>query len=93
MEVPSTEWRAAPWDEAGAVAQAPVASRWRLLPGVVRHTFTHFHLEVQVLTGDVKVGVSKGGVWVLPEALKDHALPTVMKKIIAHARGGRKSAG
>ena len=88
MEVPSTEWRTVAWTEAEAAAFAPVSTRWRRLPGVVRHTFTHFHLELAVLAGDVRAGYEKGGVWVPADALGEHALPTVMKKVIAHARGG-----
>jgi A/G-specific adenine glycosylase len=89
MEVPSTDWRAAPWDEAEAKAAAPVAAKWRALTGVVRHTFTHFHLELAVLAGEVRDGFSKGGgQWVHLDALGEHALPTVMKKVVAHARFG-----
>lgn len=88
MEVPSTEWREAPWSEAEARAQAPVPARWTLLPGTVGHVFTHFRLELQVLAGAVRAGYARGGVWVAPEALADQALPTVMRKIIAHARAG-----
>ena len=90
MEVPSTEWREAPWDEAEARASAPVAAKWRALTGVVRHTFTHFHLELAVLAGEVRAGFSKGGQWVPLDALGEHALPTVMKKVVAHARLGPK---
>jgi A/G-specific adenine glycosylase len=88
MEVPSTPWREAPWSDEDAKATAPVAARWRPLPGVVRHTFTHFHLELAVWAGEVRAGYAAGGVWVLPDAMGEHALPTVMKKVIAHARGG-----
>jgi len=87
MEVPSTEWRVRPWNEEEARAAAPVKARWRRIPDVVRHTFTHFHLELVVLAGTARGGGE--GVWVPPERLKDHALPSVMKKVIAHAGGGR----
>ncbi|HUC60803.1 MAG TPA: A/G-specific adenine glycosylase [Alphaproteobacteria bacterium] len=49
MELPTTEWRAEPWPRAAALEAAPVRARWRALPGVVRHTFTHFELELTVL--------------------------------------------
>ncbi len=88
MEVPSTPWREASWSEAEAKAAAPVAARWRLLPGVVRHSFTHFHLELAVLAGEVRAGFAKGGQWTSLDQLSTQALPTVMKKIVAHARGG-----
>ncbi len=92
IEVPSTDWRAEPWTLADASAVAPVAARWRALPGVVRHGFTHFELEITVLAGMVRQAC-RDGVWVAPDQLSEHALPTLMKKIVEHAlRGCRTSA-
>jgi A/G-specific adenine glycosylase len=88
MEVPSTAWREAAWTDDAVKADAPVPARWRPLPGIVRHTFTHFHLELAVWAGEVRAGYGAGGTWVPADALGDHALPTVMKKVIAHAKGG-----
>jgi A/G-specific adenine glycosylase len=88
MEVPSTLWREAPWSEAEAKAAAPVPAKWRLLSGVVRHTFTHFHLELAVLAGTARTGSAAGGQWVKLDDLPTQALPTVMKKVVAHARFG-----
>jgi A/G-specific adenine glycosylase len=62
-----------------------------VLPGVVRHSFTHFDLELMVLTGKTRATkdvTEFGGVWVQPAALNTQALPTVMKKVIAFALGG-----
>jgi A/G-specific adenine glycosylase len=54
---------------------------------VVRHSFTHFDLELQILVGKAaKQSRAADGVWVQPAALGAHALPTVMKKVIAFAR-------
>ncbi len=86
MEVPSTPWRAAGWTPAAARAHAPLAARWRRLPGVVRHTFTHFRLELGVLAASVDGGGAADGVWCPVERLGDYALPTVMKKLARHAR-------
>ncbi len=88
MEVPSTEWRTARWPEGEAKILAPVRARWTRVPDVVRHTFTHFHLELLVLAGRVKNGAHCEGVWVAPDKLGQHALQSVMKKVIAHAGGG-----
>ncbi|HYM03248.1 MAG TPA: A/G-specific adenine glycosylase [Stellaceae bacterium] len=89
IEVPSTAWREAAWTVEEAKAAAPVAAKWRLLPGTVRHSFTHFHLELAVLAGQVRAGVSPGvGRWVPLDQLSGEALPTVMKKVVAHARSG-----
>ena len=51
IELPSTEWREAPWDAAEAVATAPAAADWRALPGTVHHGFTHFRLELGLFAG------------------------------------------
>jgi len=89
MEVPSTDWRAAPWDDAEAERAAPLAAAWRELPGMVRHTFTHFHFEVTVWAAQAdkrQAGTRKDldGRWVALDGLADEALPTVMRKIIDH---------
>ncbi|MCH7930197.1 MAG: A/G-specific adenine glycosylase [Proteobacteria bacterium] len=95
MEVPSTPWRAAAWAPAEARAHAPVAARWRRLPGVVRHGFTHFRLELGVLAATVDGDSPADGVWCLPERFGEHALPTVMKKVARHAlaRAARSRRG
>jgi A/G-specific adenine glycosylase len=139
-----------PWGEefpsrTEALAQAPFRAAWKKLPGVVRHGFTHFELEVEVWFVDVKqhchprpnsrseakAGRGRGprpsrqknaeefapglsvetgnsrppgspslgaqeraspgmtsGVWIGTSNLHAVALPTVMRKIIAHALPG-----
>jgi A/G-specific adenine glycosylase len=90
MEIPSTPWREAPWDEDEAAALAPVKPRsWRALPGLVGHTFTHFHLELAVLVGRVDpVATGTLGIWLKPDHFGEQALPTVMKKVARHALAG-----
>ena len=86
MELPSTEWREAPWTGPEALAQAPLTAGWTELPGLVRHTFTHFHLELRVWAGSVSgTRAPETGRWVRPEELDEQALPTVMRKAIRHA--------
>jgi A/G-specific adenine glycosylase len=101
MEVPSTEWREAAWGVEEARAQAPVVAPvvapvtapWRPLPGVVRHGFTHFRLELEVwaavAAGDLEddAGAAPGAEtrWTRPEDLGAAALPTLMRKVIRHA--------
>ena len=53
MELPSTPWREAPWPAEEACGKAPIIREWTVLPGLVRHTFTHFHLELTVWAGRV----------------------------------------
>jgi A/G-specific adenine glycosylase len=88
MEIPSTEWREEGWTDSAALKSAPASAAWRPLTGIVRHTFTHFHLELSFQAAIVKKRAVKGGVWCPPERLGEHALPTVMKKVVAHALKG-----
>ena len=87
MEVPSSEWRPQTMPTLQAVIEAaPVNAAYRLLPGIVRHTFTHFHLEIAVAVARAEQrDVAPGGRWVSVERLGDQALPTVMRKIAQHA--------
>jgi A/G-specific adenine glycosylase len=66
-----------------ALAQAPFEAKWQRCPGVVRHGFTHFELEIEVWR--VEVVKRARGLWLAPDELARAALPTVMRKIIAHA--------
>jgi len=83
IEIPSTPWRSAPWGLAEAVGAAPAAAQWAPLPGTVRHGFTHFQLELAVVTAQTDAAVE--GLWSPVDRLGEHALPTVMKKIARHA--------
>jgi len=87
MEVPSTEWRETAISEAEARRLAPVEAAWVRLPGTVRHTFTHFHLELAVLAGEAPAGAKAEGIWVPLDRLSEQALPTAIKKIVNHALG------
>ena len=94
MEVPGTNWVEGDWPSAeSAVQVAPVkVSKWREMPGLVRHTFTHFHLEIQLLAGQAGGPAPMQCVWCMPDVFGDYALPTVMKKVVAHAMKGALKA-
>jgi len=64
------------WDGAGGPAPAP--ADWQPL-GEVRHTFTHFHLLLQVMVARVDGPVLRGD-WVPRNRLSPTDLPTVMRK-------------
>ncbi|KAA5606171.1 A/G-specific adenine glycosylase [Roseospira marina] len=88
MELPSSPWEAVPMpDPAEAVTQdAPLPFQtWRPLPGLVTHTFSHFHLELTIVMARVGANPRARGVWVPLDRLEEHALPTVMRKAIHHA--------
>ena len=89
-EVPTTDW-SHDFDDKNALRGAPRLSRtspkWRRLPGVVRHVFTHFPLELAVYAAEVprSAGAPDGARWVSIDELPGEALPTVMRKVLAHA--------
>lgn len=87
MEVPSSVWGEGPLPAAQSVLDAaPVeVAEPSALPGQVRHTFTHFHLELAVATARSNAVAPPECVWCLPDAFGDYALPTIMKKVVRHA--------
>jgi A/G-specific adenine glycosylase len=67
------------WD--GASAAAPFPADWRTA-GAVRHTFTHFHLELRVEAARIPARLRPaGGTFLLAETALA-ALPTVMRKAL-----------
>jgi len=91
MEVPTTVWseKAFPKLET-AQKEAPVRACWRLIPGVVRHVFSHFELELKVAIASSSY--TKSGCWVLQDRLANQALPSVMHKVIRHAQKHEREA-
>jgi A/G-specific adenine glycosylase len=93
-EVPTTAW-AADFEETKALHEAPriIGSRksilWRKTAGVVRHVFTHFPLELTVYRAEVPRAAKApaGTRWVEIARLGDEALPSLMRKVVAHALG------
>ncbi|WP_119167033.1 A/G-specific adenine glycosylase [Algihabitans albus] len=84
-EVPSSDWTEAGPGEGEAAGAAPTPVSWQALPGLVRHTFTHFHLELTVWTGRLESGEEVEGFWVPLEGLAAAGLPSVMRKVAKHA--------
>jgi A/G-specific adenine glycosylase len=85
-EPPTSPWQP-DYEMRRALEDAPIAAPWTRLPGVVRHTFTHFPLELTVLCAEVAgdTPAPHGSRWTARAALQDEALPNVMKKVLAHA--------
>lgn len=86
-EIPSTPWREDDWPLPEALPYAPLKADWRPLRGLVRHTFTHFHLELGVLAGVARGGEYPACRWVQPSDFDGEALPTVMRKVVRLALG------
>ncbi len=85
VEIPSTDWRSTPWPEADAADIARPHVKWHPRAGLVTHTFTHFHLQISVWTGETDGNTNADGFWCLPDRFSELALPTLMKKIVRHA--------
>ena len=68
-----------------ALGQAPFGADWERRAGLVRHGFTHFELEIAVWRAEISSRKIDDGIWVASDRLADAALPTVMRKILAHA--------
>ena len=92
-EPPTSAW-SADYDPADALSDAPVAADWQQLGGVVRHTFTHFPLELTVFRGSAENAMQAPPSmrWTERGALAREALPNVMKKVLAHALDGAPRA-
>jgi A/G-specific adenine glycosylase len=85
-EVPTTEW-SQDFDDAVALSRAPLLNaRWRRVPGVVSHVFTHFPLELAVYGTRVPADADAphGMRWTPLAELGDAAVPSLMRKVISH---------
>jgi A/G-specific adenine glycosylase len=62
------------------------ALNWRVLPGIVRHGFTHFELETTVLAACVAKSATApaDALWWPRDTLDSAGLPTVMWKVAKH---------
>jgi A/G-specific adenine glycosylase len=91
-EVPTTQWskdfaEASALDEAPRFAKSRKPIAWHRTAGVVRHVFTHFPLELSVYAADVsaRTPAPAGARWVALASLAGEALPSLMRKVVAHA--------
>lgn len=76
------------WTTGRPVASPPFAADWRALEPVVRHTFTHFHLNLTVLTATADPGANpERGVFLSSAEFQPASLPTVMRKVFDVASG------
>jgi A/G-specific adenine glycosylase len=95
-EVPTTPW-SADFDASKALEAAPRFARvrkpivWRKIGGVVRHVFTHFPLELDVYRAEIPraASVPDGMRWIAISQLGGEALPSVMRKVVAHGLGAK----
>ena len=93
LEVPSTDWAGALPRLEDRFRTVPVRGDWQLVPGIVSHTFTHFRLDALVYRALVPARVRLTSwadaprcQWTARRDLAQVALPSVMRKLIAHAQ-------
>lgn len=91
-EIPSTEWQENPNQNETTLKFPPLSGDWWRVPGVVKHTFTHFHLELviyRIITPKEEdltlFADAERCKWAHKQSLDQEALPSVMRKIINHA--------
>ncbi len=100
-EVPTTEWTP-DFDERNALKHAPKFSavpagqrqiKWRRVHGIVTHVFTHFPLELVVYTAEVpaRARAPRGARWAALSDLPGEALPSLMRKVVAHPSGAARN--
>jgi A/G-specific adenine glycosylase len=86
LQPPLGAWRGAFPDRKTAMAEAPFSGHWRKKPGIVRHGFTHFELEMEVYVANFRARPNGEGIWLPATEIGGAALPTIMRKLIDHAR-------
>ena len=60
VETPTSAWEP-DYEPSRAMLDAPIEARWQRLPGIVRHVFTHFPLELTVFLAKVPKGTPAAG--------------------------------
>jgi A/G-specific adenine glycosylase len=92
LEVPGTTWGDLLPPVKEALRSAPLRADWWAVPGTVVHVFTHFRLELIVYRALVPADATltfwaepERCRWVKRHDLHSAAVPSVMRKVIAHA--------
>jgi A/G-specific adenine glycosylase len=92
LETPSSPWGESAPTGKGVHDHAPLKADWRKVPGLVEHTFTHFHLELTVYRAEVgpdaapkRAALPERCRWLKLRELSGAALPSLMRKVISHA--------
>ncbi len=70
--------------------KTPLKARWSQIPGTVSHTFTHFHLELTVVSATLTPAQAKKldgpeAIWTPIDKIGAAGLPSLMRKVAQHA--------
>ena len=80
-------WPGSDWIEGAPPEAPPVAADWTVLDAEARHTFTHFHLLLEVRIATLPQGAQpERGEFLDAAAFRPSDLPTVMRKVFDLAR-------
>ncbi|MGR3525419.1 MAG: A/G-specific adenine glycosylase [Paracoccaceae bacterium] len=80
-------WPGSDWIEGTPSAIPPMVADWTTLDAEARHTFTHFHLLLEIRIATVGTGSApETGEFLDPAAFRPSDLPTVMRKVFDLAR-------
>jgi A/G-specific adenine glycosylase len=82
LEIPNSGWHDRPLSENLIGAQSPIKTKWVVIPGLVRHSFTHFNLELTICAGRAEKAPN-GTFWCPKKDLESQALPSLMRKVVA----------
>ena len=80
MGFPGTKWGE---KTKAPLSFAPIKAKWQKSKLSVRHVFTHFELRLDVY--HASIDKKPDGHWVSMSDIDNHALPTVMKKVLKAA--------
>lgn len=84
IEVPSSSWVVEKYPLSRVKIQAPLPSEFIQAHQAIKHTFTHFSLELEIYKAIVPVDskIPQDCFWCLQNDFASYAIPTVMKKVI-----------
>ncbi|OJX12283.1 MAG: A/G-specific adenine glycosylase [Caedibacter sp. 37-49] len=84
MEIPTSKWSTTKLKMNDVPKNAPIAIDWESSSIEIKHSFTHFDLEIMIYSGNISMEKSQAleGFWVFPHQIGNYALPTLFKKII-----------
>ncbi|MEO3417223.1 A/G-specific adenine glycosylase [Roseovarius sp. CAU 1744] len=86
-------WPGSDWSDAPAPAP-PLDAYWHSLTEEARHTFTHFHLRLQIEVARVEAPTMPSrGAFLPAERFNPSELPTVMRKVFDLAHGALENLG